>query len=322
VFPGEGQGIVTAISFKGFLIVWKFPVGLYVIDTTDVSDTNWKVKRLNNSTGGISPLGAVIADDDVIFLDSIGNFQFLSAVQEFGDMSSRNLSKTADIDIWMRDNIDFSRLNKCQAVWYPKRREAKFALTLSGGSDNDIQVIIDFNRPDISRFRFSNQNICNSMWLRQESDNTQRHICGDEAGFVWKLDDETRSKDGLGYEGLFQTAHDDFNWFDKTLSVKRKQGGFLELVIEPLGNFTTDVDLFWDGDFEDTYPYNMGSDGATLGAFVLDTDVLSGAGVTNRKKRITGGGKRHSIIGRNDTPGESFSISKFLLYFIPGDEKI
>ena len=39
------------------------------------------------------------------------------------------LSKIADLNVWMRDNINFSRLDKCCAVWYPKKREARFALT-------------------------------------------------------------------------------------------------------------------------------------------------------------------------------------------------
>ncbi len=321
VHPGEGEKLVGAQSFKGFLIVWKFPKGVYVIDTTDPTISNWKVRKLNDSTSGVSALSAVIADDDILFVDSNGQFQFLSAVTEFGDVSSRNLSKIADLNVWMRDNINFSRLDKCRAVWYPKRREARFALTLSGSTVNDIQVIIDFNRPDLPRFRFSNQNTCESMWLRLETDNTFRALCGDDAGFVWKLDDDTRSKDGNAFEGKFQTPHDDFRWKDEVLASKRKIGQFLELVVEPKGNWNTDVEVYWDDALEDTYTFNMGSTGATLGSFVLDTDVLAGTSVLNTKRRITGSGKRFSLIGKNNGVGEDFSISKFLLYFMLGDER-
>ena len=37
--------------------------------------------------------------------------------------------------------------------------------------------------------------------------------------------------------------------------------------------------------------------------------------VLNIKRRITGSGKRFSLIAKNNGAGESFSISKFLLYF-------
>ncbi len=321
IYPGEGEKLVGGISFKGFVIVWKFPRGVYVIDTTDPAVANWKVKRLSTGTSGVSPLGMVIGDDDIIFLDSEGQFQFLSSVQEFGDVTSRNISKIADLNVWMRDNINFSRLDKCQAVWYPKKREARFALTTSGSTVNDIQVIIDFNRPDLPRFRFSDQNTCESLWLRLETDNTFRPICGADAGFVWKIDDDTRSKDGVGFEGKFQTPHDDFSWKDEMLASKRKIGQFLELVVEPKGNWDTDVEVYWDDALEDTYSFNMGSTGATLGSFVLDTDVLAGASVLNTKRRITGSGKRFSLIGKNSGIGQDFSISKFLLYFTLGDEK-
>jgi hypothetical protein len=321
VYPGEGEKIVAIQSFKGLLIVWKYPKGVYYIDTTDPTVANWKVKRLGTSTSGISALSTLITDDDIVFIDSNGQFQFLSTVQEFGDVSNRNLSKIADLNVWMRDNINFSRLDKCQAVWYPKKREARFALTKSGSTVNDIQVIIDFNRPDLPRFRFSDQNTCESLWLRLETDNTYRPICGDDAGFVWKLDDETRSKDGSGFEGKMQTAHDDFGWKEKVLTAKRKIGQFLELVVEPQGNWNFDVDVYWDDALENTYSFNMGSTGATLGSFVLDTDVLAGTSVLNTKKRITGSGKRFSMVAKNNGAGESFAISKFLLYFIVGDEK-
>jgi hypothetical protein len=321
VYPGEGEKLVWGLSFKGFLILGKYPRGIYVIDTTDPTIANWKVRRLNTSTSGVSPLSAIISDDDIVFIDSNGQFQFLSAVQEFGDVSSRNLSKIADLNVWMRDNINFSRLDKCQAVWYPKKREARFALTKTGSTINDIQVIIDFNRPDLPRFRFSDQNTCESLWLRLESDNTFLPVCGDDAGFVWKLDNATRSKDGVGFQGIFQTPHDDFRWKDEVLASKRKIGQFLELVVEPKGNWNIDADVYWDDELENTYTFNMGSTGATLGSFVLDTDVLAGTSVLNTKRRITGSGKRFSLIGKNSGVGEDYSISKFLLYFALGDEK-
>jgi hypothetical protein len=125
----------------------------------------------------------------------------------------------------------------------------------------------------------------------------------------------------VGFQGIFQTPHDDFRWKDEVLASKRKIGQFLELVVEPKGNWNLDADVYWDDELENTYSFNMGSTGATLGSFVLDTDVLAGTSVLNTKRRITGSGKRFSLIGKNSGEGEDFSISKFLLYFALGDEK-
>ncbi len=321
IYAGEGQKVVKIVSFKGFLIVWKYPRGIYAVDTTSVTVADWKVKRLNTGTSGINSMSAIIGDDDIIFIDANGQFQFLSTVHDFGDVTNKNLSKIADLNKWMRDNINFSRLDKCQAVWYPKKREARFAMSKAGSTINDIQIIIDFNRADLPRFRFSDQNTCESLWLRLEADNTFRPLCGDDAGFVWKLDDDTRSKDGEAFEGLLQTPHDDFGWKEPLLVSKRKNGQFLELVVEPKGNWDTNVDVYWDDEFEDTYKFNMGITGATLGSFKLGVDALAGDSVLNTKRRITGSGKRFSLIASNAGIGEDFSISKFLLYFTVGDEK-
>ncbi len=56
--------------------------------------------------------------------------------------------------------------------------------------------------------------------------------------------------------------------------------------------------------------------------FELGRDVLSGADILNKKQRITGSGKRFSLVARNDSANEEFNISKFLLYLVPGDEKV
>jgi hypothetical protein len=65
----------------------------------------------------------------------------------------------------------------------------------------------------------------------------------------------------------------------------------------------------------------MGTNGAALGSFVIGTDLLGGDQVLNKKKRIVGGGTRFSIIGRNSSAGEDFSVARAYLYFRPSDEK-
>ena len=52
VFPGEGQYITAALSFKGGMIVWKFPEFAYFIDTTDPTPANWQIKRIGRAGAG------------------------------------------------------------------------------------------------------------------------------------------------------------------------------------------------------------------------------------------------------------------------------
>src|SRR2546427_5905214 len=43
VYAGEGRNIVGMVSFKGALIVFKYPRGIYFVDTTDPNVANWSV---------------------------------------------------------------------------------------------------------------------------------------------------------------------------------------------------------------------------------------------------------------------------------------
>lgn len=320
VYPGEGEKIVSILSFKGLLVCWKFPVGIYYIDTTDPTIANWKVKKLSTGTGGVSPLGYVIADDDVLFMDASGNFQLLSTVTEFGDVSSSNLSQRAQMNTFVRDNINFTGLNKCRAAYYGFKREAHFALFGSSATTNNRRIVIDLNG-QVPRFRFSDRDTNHTIWLRKDTDNVPKLLMGSSGGFVYKLDQVTTAKDGLGYNSTFQSSHTDFSHVDPVLATKQKQGQFLELVVEPTGNWNLAVDIYWDNTYSQTVYFNMGTSGAALGSFTLGTDTLGGDAVLNRKQRISGGGRRFSMSCSNSGANENFSVARFYLHFVVGDER-
>jgi hypothetical protein len=322
VFPGEGEYLVGGISFRGLLVLWKFPRGIYVINTTDPSTANWTVSRLSQSIGGVSPLGAVMTDNDVVFIDAAANFQALSTVTEFGDLESRNLSKIAFLNEFVRETISLSALPRTQAVYYSTKREAHFTVASSGAATNDRRLVIDFNFADTVRFRFSDRDVNTALWLRKESDGLLHPLIGDASGFIYKLDQATKSKNGLGYVGEFQTPHLDLGFLDPKLATKVKLGQFLELIVEPTGNWNLDVEVYWDGVLRQSISFNMGAGGAALGSFVLDTDTLAGEALVSRRKRLLGSGRRISLKGRNSGPGEDFSVARFYLQFQVADETL
>lgn len=322
VFPGEGEKLIAAVSFKGLIVAWKFPVGIYLIDTSDPTVANWRVTRLTSGTGGVSPAGFCMIDNDIVFIDPNANFQLLSAVQEFGDAANQNLSQRDHISPFMRDNVNFGQLHRCRAIYYAEKREAIFTLTRGTGTVQDARMTLDFNQGDGPRFHFHDRDTNVSIWLRKNSSNIPRPMIGDDAGFVWEIDRSNKTKDGLAYSSEFQIANLDFSWLDPKLATKLKVGQFLELVTEPTGNWNVSVDIIWDGIVSQTVTFNMGSSGASLGSFVLGTDTLGGDSVQNRKRRIVGSGRRFSMVVRNSGAGEDFSLVRAYLHFIPGDERI
>ena len=288
VFPGEGERIIAGASFKGLLILAKFPRGLYIINTTDPDTTNWKISKHSENIGMASPLAWVAIDDDILFMDSSGSFQILSTITEFGNLGNRNLSQTVDWDAFMRTNINKGQLDKVQAVYYVEKNLAMFAVAEAGQTLNSSIIGIDFNIPDQPRFRFSTRDDPTALWLRRDGDDIYRPAIGDPDGFTWDLDTLVRSKDGSGYIGSFRTPNDDLSELAPELGTKRKNFHFLELVVEPEGNWDLTVEVYIDDALSQIVTFNMGIDAGTLGSFVLGTDALGGDTLISRKRRING----------------------------------
>ena len=322
VFPGESEEIIAAQSFRGLLVIWKKPTGIYLIDTSSATLAQWRVTRMSSSTGAPSPQSAIQVDSDVLFMDQNANFHLLSGVEQFGDISSRNLSQLSDMGPFLRENLNLNMLSNARGIYYPAKREAHFAVAGTGSSTNTRRVVVDFNILTKPRFRFSTRDTAESLWLRKDSEGIPRPVYGDDTGFVRDMDRASRSHDGAGYLGEWQTPHSDFSEVDPKLGTKRKNGQFLEAVIEPTGNFNLSVDVLWDGVITQTVTFNLGESGSSLGSFVLDTDVLAGDSVLNKKVRITGSGRRFSTIGRNNGEGQDFSNARMYLHFKAGDERL
>ena len=321
VFPGEGDRIACAIPYKGLVVIWKYPTGIYYIDARDPSTANWTVQKASSALGTTGPMSAVVVDDDILFPDASGNFHLLSFALETGNLGGQSLTQQANLDVFIRDTFNLSRLQQVRGLYYPAKRQAHFAMARSGQTINDGRLVVDFTRPDLPRFRFSDRDICQSLWLRMDTNNVPRPISGDNAGFVWQMDNETRSKDGQAYTAQFQSAHTDFSYTDPSLGTRRKNGAFLECVMTAKGDWDLSCDIVWDGTVKHTVIFNMGVTGASLGSFTLGTDVIGGEQILNKRRKIWGSGRRFSIIGRQAGAGQDFSLSKFYFHGTVGDQR-
>lgn len=321
VYPGEGQEIIAATSFKGLIIMWKYPRGIYIIDTND--PTTWRVNRISRSLGMASENALIQIEDDLLFMDSTGNFNIISDVTEFGNVGSTALGQEDDLSELIRDEMKLDALSSVQAIYYVDKREAHFAVNGIGSSVLNRRVVIDLNqRAPKPRIRVSDRDsTLTSLWLRIDSNNIERPVYGDNAGFVRNMDQTAREHDSTGFVGEFQTSHTDLAFIDPQLASLTKNGKFLEVVVEPKGNWNLAVDVYWDDKLTQTIQFNMGTTGGALGSFVLGTDTLAGSAIINKVKRLTGSGRRISLRGSNSGQAEDFSVSNFTIFFTPGNER-
>ena len=329
VFPGEGQYIAAMANFLGHIIIWKYPRGIYLLDARDGTPSNWTVDKLTGNVGGVSPRCWTYIDSDIIFMDASGTFHRLSTVQEFGDFKASAISERVYFTEWARRNLNLAKLTNTQAVYYPYRREAHFTAASTNSSLMDRRIIWDFNNTDsngvaIPRFRYNTFPNGPALYAHIDASSIVRPGGGDNAGFVWKLDQDTKSYDGAGYTSLFKTAalDGDFGDSQNPGGTRRKIGKFLELVIVPKGTFTLSVGIYWDDEIRDTISYSMQGTGVALGTFVIGTDSLAGGTIRREKHRLVGDGFRFALEASNSNAGEDFSISKFYLYYALGSNRV
>lgn len=321
VYPGEGDLITGAVSFKGFLVVFKSPRGIYLIDTSDGTAANWRVVPLTKDIG--CPTQAVIEpiEDDIMFMDTQGRLQILSSIQATGGFGTDSISDRNDLNKFMRDNLSWGgNPKKARLIYFPHKRQAHLVAHGSGSNVNNRRMVFDMADPNL-RASFIDRDNPVALWVRDVG-GIKTPVIGDDAGFVWDIEQETRDFEGAAYTARFQTPELDLSEIDPALGIVNKNGAFLEVVMEPTGNFSLSANIFWDGELTDSVQFNMGTVGVALGTFVLGTDVLGAAPTLNRKRRIVGSGRRISIQFSNAELGANFSLARAYLHFTVGDERL
>ena len=328
IFPGKGERLCGAVSFKGLLVVFKYPRGIYFVTTTDPSPAAWRVDTLTTAVGSVNQHCIVPIDNDTLYMDAVGNFHLLSATNAFGGVQTSNISQIADIADYMRSNLDTAEIKRSTGIWYGEKQQAIFALPIvdtiiePNGPDNRLKMTIDFSNPQIGiRFLPSRRDTAVSLWRRRNSDGTFKPAHGDNEGFVWLMDQEARNKGGAAYTASFETANMDLSFVNPILATKDKSGDFLEIAFENQGDWELAVTIYWDGVPSPTLLYRMGGNGSGLGSFTLDTDVLGSDGVSSIRKRIVGSGRRIKIKCENTGVDENIALSDFYLSFRVNDER-
>lgn len=330
VQTGEGSYLQGGISFKGRLFVFKWPTGIYWLDDSSSTQANWQMKRLTRSTGLASPNAMCQVDDDVLFVSEIGHIHMLSGIQDFGDVQNSDLSALNELTSYIRDNVDTSKsaLERVHAIYYPEKKQARFAMRSLGGVQNDIVFVVDINHKDTPRIHIDDKDEVGALALHQDANRVARPMCGDSAGLVWLLDqDHTSIYSGTdelthvhirSYASEFQIPHTDFAWFHEKLSAIRKNYAYLEAVMQPAGNFTISFDVYYDGILKDVITMNTGESGSALGSFVIGQDSLGGDTLLNTRKRLRGSSRRLSLVGRQDGHDEKFILSQLTVGLTPG----
>lgn len=318
IFPGVGEKLVGGVSWRGVAVFFKRK-GIYLLDTSVITDP--LVKQLSTSVGAAGAGCILQIENDVLFMSPTGSIHALSAVQEFGDAETSNLTAIEEIDEWIRRNVNLSLLHLTRSVWYPAKREAHFCVAAASSTTLNRRIILDLSQPGNIRFRIGTRDTIYSIWTRDDSAGVPRPLYGDGVGFVYEMDQESRTIDEDAFKSVIFSTPDDLSTQigDLRSATKNKNGQFLELIAAPADSTSITVQVWWDEQYHETVTFNLTGEGS---AFPVTLPFLLGGGrIIREKKRITGGGRTIALkIEHEDTA--NFALAQFYLHFTLGDERL
>ena len=274
IYPGEGNYIIAGASFRGLAVLWKYPQGIYVINTPSSDTATWSVSKLNNDLGCVSAQGYVPINNDILFMDPSGNLHLLSAVDTTGDINSSNLSRQTELTEWARDNLDISRVEEVRMTYDSVNSEANIIYPNKDG--NNYRLIADFSHRDGVRFRESDAVNYSVAFEYEETVSTRSMLVGTKNGRVYQVHQRTNpaSDNYLVAGASIETPWFTFDHIDPRFNFLRKDIDFLEMEINYVGQLNLRITIESDYDYDrKTRVINLdNTDGFFLGQSVLGRD--------------------------------------------------
>ena len=308
---GIGERVVGAISYKGGLLVFKYPEGVWFIDTSDPTPTNWRAVKVAEP-GAVAASAIVLAEDDVFWLSADGTWHRVQAVTATGSVRASDLS-FRKLGSLFRDQINRSRLNFADLRYYSNQQRLLLACSASGATAKSRLVTMDLLRRDDlgERWGFGDRDNNEALFMRKVN-NVLMPAFGDASGQLWNADQANRNANGLGYTFEWWTSDSDFGPVNPAFRGRKKNLRYIALQHDPRGSATHTVEIWLDGALKQTIQFTLAGAGATLPATLPLT--LGGSSLVNtRRRRATGQFTRMALRGYSTAANEDVSIARLFI---------
>lgn len=312
LFPGESQYIACGLSFKGGMLVWKYPTGAYFIDTTDPNPTNWQQKRVGNA-GASGPTNAVLLENDAVWVSPDASWHLASATYATGSVHASDIAYRK-LGQFPRQQLNVSRLAFADLVYYTQKREVHLACAAPGAVAITRRLVLDLNREQDQgeRWHFWDRDDNECLYLRRGSDSTPSLVMGDNVGQLWMLDQISRDKAGQAYTFEFFMADTDFSQFVPQWAGKWKNLRYVQIEWDPHSQASLTLEAYRDGKLSQTITVPLTASGLVLpfnlpGTFGADTLQVS------NKRTLLGRARRMALRGYITQTDADVSISRLIV---------
>lgn len=316
IFTGEGDGLIAAIAYKGIVLLFKRPYGVYIFDWSDQSSLdNIQVSRYSDTFGIASPHALSVALDDLLGGSNSNSIFSLKATNALGSLEAGDVLKQTQTRDYYRNQLSGAGTSRMHSLYYPEKQVCYFTGASTAGSLQDRMIVLDMSGQQVKP-SLETKDQPNCLALRKDSNKIPRPIYGSTNGFVYQMDQNTRAVGTTAYLGEFQTPYIDFSYLDGSLADKAKLFDFLQITFVATGAWRFFVDVYIDGKFIETLSYLQVASGAVLDSFVLDVDRLSSEPSPQQvRKPMHGSGKTVSFRVYNGVLNEYFQVERIVVGF-------
>jgi hypothetical protein len=312
VFPGESEGVISGLVYKGKAFVFKKPFGVYMLNDDDVDPANWFFQKTSGSFGIASPLSFFEGIDVVFLFSNDGSIISMTAAFRLGDVYNADLLSALKNANIFEETIRTQFLYNSFATYLPKRKIGVIAFPSYKSRDGycDSAIYIDFNAetPRISWHRYDGYEITAA--------DRYKDVFGNDEFLFCKLNFDGNNY-LLGRMATYypaytpatpfriQTAHANLD-----TEANKLFDGF-ELMFESTSAYPLAVDVYIDSKFSNTFliqPYFGGVLGdpifpgtTKLSSYVFELDKNYALGRGNRPKfnSLSGRGQTISFVIRD-----------------------
>lgn len=225
----------------------------YIIDDNDTDTANWGYDQAAWSGGVAHHRLLVKTPSDIVAMVEDGEIYSVRAAQEYGDYKRASLTRKAWIHKWIKDNLDLSKISQFHGVYDPILQAIKYFVVRSGETTVDMALVYFINEGvengwmihDNLNFT-SGYSAVSSALVRVGMGDYQVYT-GGYSGYIWKLEQSTKSDDSNAIYGGFKSPPMDFNDPKYGGGEKYKNYKRLRLVIDPQGTEVITIDWWVNG---------------------------------------------------------------------------
>lgn len=315
---GDGVGLVGAAQYGERLICFGKKKAKIILDI-DPDVANWGYQDVQWEGGAAHRFLIVPTQNDVVCMTDDGDIYSVSTVINYGDYKAASLVRPSYMHIWIKDNLDLSRISQFHAIYDSAYRRIIFFVVRLGFTVVNTAMCFWIDRPLEKAWSILDNLVYDSGFgavcstITRPSAGVVQVRTGGYTGYSWKHDQATISDDGNPYECKVLTT---FDPFENPRETKHYMAG--RAILSPVGNASLGMTWAVDEMTQGSVNIPLTGQGSVFGtALYGDGSYGSNSIVLEATYDLGQVGKRIQYLFSNNNLGEGIDLSEFMTDFRP-----